>query len=103
MLPEIIGRQQALSWLSTNACDDAETCHALGLVHSVVDDDCDAVALHWANGVAKMQGSSIVRTRRLLNYDVTGLQKKLEAERRAFVEQVQTTQAREGVDRFLRR
>jgi enoyl-CoA hydratase/carnithine racemase len=103
LLPDIIGRQQTMHWLTANASFDAETCLALGLAQQVVEDDCDAAALAWAQNVAKMQSDSIVQTRRLLNTDIEALGHGLEAERRAFVKQIQTQQALEGIDQFLRR
>jgi len=103
MLPRIIGRQNAAHWLFTNASHDAQTCLALGLVHHLVDEDCDGAALSWANRVAIMHSGSIRRSRRLLNSGVEWLTQRLEAEREAFVAQVQTEQAMNGIDQFLRR
>jgi len=103
LLPDIIGRQQTMHWLASNASHDAETCLALGLAQEVVEDNCDAAALAWAQKVAEMQSGSITRSRRLLNHDIDVLRQRLEAEREAFVEQIQTQQALDGIDQFLRR
>ena len=75
----------------------------LGLVHQVVDKDCDTAAMVWAERVAEMQSGSITRSRRLLNATIEELRYRLEAERKAFVTQVQTQQALDGIDKFLRR
>ena len=103
LLPDIIGRQQTMHWIASNASYDAGTCLALGLSHQVVEDDCDAAALVWAEIVTKMQSGSIAQTRRLINTDIEILRLRLEAEREVFVTQVQTQQALDGIDRFLRR
>jgi len=103
LLPDIIGRQRAIDWLGVNASHDADHCLALGLVHEVVDDDCDAAAIQWAYRIAEKDAGSIARTRRLLNVDGDVLHRRLEAERENFVSQVQTRSALEGIDLFLRR
>jgi len=103
LLPDIIGRQQTMHWLASNASHDADTCEALGLAQQVVDNDCDAAALRWAEQVAEKQSGSVTRTRKLLNTRVEALRKRLEAERESFVSQVQTRQALDGIELFLRR
>ena len=103
MLPEIIGRQAAAHWLLTDSSYDAQTCLALGLVHELADKDCDGAALAWANRVAAMRSGSVRHSRRLLNSETERLRQGLEAERSAFVVQVQSEQAMNGIERFLRR
>ncbi len=103
LLPGIIGRQQTMHWLANNASFDADTCLALGLVQQVVEDDCDAAALGWAQSVAEKQAGSVTRSRKLLNTDSEGLRRRLEAERENFVSQIQTQPALDGIDLFLRR
>ncbi|MGB7451014.1 MAG: enoyl-CoA hydratase/isomerase family protein [Lysobacterales bacterium] len=103
LLPDIIGRQQCMNWLAGNTSKDADTCLALGLVHQVVENDCDASALDWAKIVAGHKTHSITRTRKLLNTNIEHLRHRLEAERESFVSQVQTRQALDGIDSFLRR
>ena len=103
LLPDIIGRQQTMHWLASNASHDADTCKVLGLAQQVVDNDCDAAALSWAEKVAEKQTGSITRTRPLLNTRVEALHQRLEAERESFVSQVQTQQALDGIELFLRR
>ena len=103
LLPDIIGRQQAMHWLASNTSYDADACHKLGLVHQVVEKDCDASAFAWAKTVAGFQAGSVARTRKLLNTNVDILRQRLEAERENFVSQIQTQQALDGIDQFLRR
>jgi enoyl-CoA hydratase/carnithine racemase len=103
LLPDIIGRQQSMHWLASNASHDADTCLALGLAQRVVEDDCDAAALKWAGRVVQMQAGSVCRTRKLLNIDIDALSQRLESERENFVSQIQTQTALDGIDLFLRR
>jgi len=103
LLPSIIGRQHAMNWLAVNASHDADTCLALGLAHQVVDDDCDAAALQWAQRVSEKDTGSVAITRRLLNADGDVLRRRLEAERENFVRQVQTRSALDGIGLFLGR
>lgn len=103
MLPDIIGRQQSMNWLATNSCHDAKICLALGLAHQLVEDDCDSSALRLAERVAANKTCSITRTRKLLNTGIEGLRQRLENECENFVSQVQTKQALEGIDSYLRR
>jgi len=103
LLPDIVGRQQTMHWLASNANRDADSCLTLGLVHQVVDEDCNATAMAWAERVAEMQSGSIARSRKLLNANIKELSYRLEAEREAFVTQVQTQQALDGIDQFLRK
>ena len=101
MLPDIIGRQQATDWLAENACHDADTCQKLGLVQKVVSTGCDAVAFDWALQVAIQQTDGRARHHILPLTEPRSLELRLELECKAFVEQVQTSQARDGIDRFL--
>jgi enoyl-CoA hydratase/carnithine racemase len=103
MLPDIIGHEQARDWISHNKCNDADTCHALGLAHEVTTGDCDARALEWALSVTNLQNGGSVQSTALSNQDSKELACRLEAERAAFVEQVGTSQALNGIDRFLRK
>lgn len=103
MLPDVIGRQQTMQWLAGNASYDADTCLMLGLVHQVVDEECDATAMAWAKKVSEMQTGSINRSRGLLNRNIEELTSRLVAEHESFVAQIQTQQALDGIDQFLRR
>lgn len=103
LLPGIIGRQQAMNWLAGNQSYTADACMAMGLVHQVVEQDCDAAARAWADRITKMQTGSIGSSRKLINTNSDELSQRLEAERVAFVHQIQTQQAVDGIDQFLRR
>ena len=70
MLPDIIGRQQSLHWLATNACYDANTCHALGVVQELVDDDSVSAAFNWLAAIGRMKSGSIRKTRQLINNNI---------------------------------
>jgi len=101
MLPDIIGHQQAADWLAENTCHDADTCQNLGLVQQVVSTGGDAVALDWALQVATQQRGGRTRHHIFSSADPRTLAFRLERECKAFVEQVQTSQARDGIDLFL--
>lgn len=103
LLPDIIGRQQTMDWLANNASYDADTCLSLGLVHQVIENDCDAAALAWAERVAEMQSASVTGAGRLLNTNIEALRLRLQAELETFVIQIQTQQALDGINDFLRR
>ena len=93
LLPHIIGRQQSQRWLSRNETVSAETCAEMGIAHEVVADDALAAALAWSK--------SINATRALTSTDAALLSLDLEAERVAFVTQVQTPEAMDGIAKFL--
>jgi enoyl-CoA hydratase/carnithine racemase len=103
MLPDIIGRQQAMHWLATNARRGAADCRSLGLAQAVVEENCDDAALAWASSVSGMSADSIGSTKRLLKGDCEALSRRLEAEREAFVAQVRTPRALAGIEQFLGR
>lgn len=103
LLPDIIGRQHTMHWLASNTSHDADTCMSLGLAQQVVDNDCDAAALRWAERVAEKQSGSVSRTRKLLTTGVETMRQRLEAECESFVSQIQTQQALDGIELFLRR
>jgi 2-(1,2-epoxy-1,2-dihydrophenyl)acetyl-CoA isomerase len=103
MLPDIIGRQHSMNWLACNHSYDADTCLSLGLAHEVVESDCLTSARQWAEKVANHKTTSIGHARKLINTDVEPLRQRLEAERKSFVHQIQTREALEGIDSFLRR
>ena len=103
LLPDIIGRQEAMHWLESNSSHDADTCLALGLVHQVVEDDCYASALDWAEKIAADKTGSDSRGRKSRGTNIEILRQRLQDEREDFVNQIQTQQALDGIDTFLRR
>ena len=80
-----------------------QACLSLGLVHQVVENDCAAAALAWAERVAEMQSASIAGAGRLLNTNIEALRLRLQAELETFVIQIQTQQALDGINDLLRR
>lgn len=103
MLPDVIGRQQCMHWLSTNASYNAETCQSLGLVQEVVEDDCDTAALRWAHQAGAVKSGSVACSRLLINSKISELKSKLNSEREQFVRQVQLPEAWQGIEQFLKR
>ena len=82
---------------------DAGFCLNQGLVHQVEDDDCAAAAISWAEKVAVIKSGSIRRSRQLLNINNVELRHRLYAKLDSFVVHIQTQQALDGIDQFLRR
>ena len=103
MLPTIIGRRKSRQWLASNASFDAGTCLQLGIAHELVDDDCGAAALAWAEKMATEQIKNPAFERHALENGSDELKNRLDLERDLFVEQIQTKEAKRGIDRFLRR
>ncbi len=93
MLPQVIGQQRSLQWLSNNESLSAETCLEIGVSHELVATDTVAAARSWCERLAS--------TGSLRSADVTELSQGLEAERVAFVKQIQTPEAIAGISKFL--
>ena len=93
LLPSVIGRQRALHWLSANNSVAAGECLDIGIAHEVVSADVLIAAQAWS--------TSIERTRSPLSVDTAEIRHGLEAERKAFVRQVQTPEAIAGISKFL--
>ena len=100
LLPDIIGRQRASHWLATNASATAEECLDMGLAQEIADDVIGA-ALDWSQRITGKSAASIRSTRALLAHNDAEIAARLEAERTAFVQQVQTREAITGIARFL--
>lgn len=103
LLPDIIGHQQTMQWMANNTSYNADTCLAMGLAHEVVEDDCDKYALAWSEQLVEKQAGNTCRARQFPYIDIDVLHQRLEAERKQFVSQIQTRQALDGIDLFLRR
>lgn len=101
MLPDVIGREQSGNWLLSNATFAADQCLAIGLAHELVTTDVMSAALAWSDNIAGMSAASIGSTRSLLRGDAAEIRRRLDAERAAFVQQVQTPEAIAGIARFL--
>ena len=101
LLPDVIGRQQTLNWLCSNASVTAEECLDMGIAHELVSTDAFAAALAWATQIAGMNKASVESTRSLLGRKTEDISQGLEAERVAFVRRVQTLEAIDGIAKFL--
>jgi 2-(1,2-epoxy-1,2-dihydrophenyl)acetyl-CoA isomerase len=101
LLPRVIGRQPALDWIRGNATRRARDCKGMGLAHEISEGAAADAALAWAGRAAAMSAGSIAATRALLSADQDTVREALEAERTAFVRQVQTPEALAGMARFL--
>lgn len=101
LLPHVIGHQQSLRWICCNESLSAADCLELGIAHELVAADALAATQAWCEHLDKLNGKSIASTRELLNADTERLSQKLEAERVAFVKQIQTPEAIDGIARFL--
>ena len=101
MLPDIIGARPAAQWLADNARHDAARCLDLGLADQVVDTDAMAAALAWASEAAITEPGSAANARSRRHGDSAGLAGRLAAEKREFVRQVRTAEARRGIERYL--
>lgn len=99
MLPRMIGRQAAEDWLDANRTAGADACLEMGIAHEVTNENVIDAARAWANRVAE-RGLPRQRQRRF-NTDTETLKARLEAERSAFVRQIQTPEALAGIARFL--
>ena len=102
MLPDVIGAREAARWLTDNARCDAARCVELGLADQGVDTDATAAACAWA-AEALMTAGGTGRTRSRPHGDSAALARRLAAEKREFVRQVQTAEARDGIERYLAR
>lgn len=101
LLPGVIGRQRTSNWLSSDDSVAAERCLELGIAHELVEDNVVDAALAWSRRIAGANAASLRSTRLLLGRNAAELSRNLEAERAAFVQQVQTPEAIAGIARFL--
>ncbi|MFP9193823.1 enoyl-CoA hydratase/isomerase family protein [Natrialbaceae archaeon A-CW1-1] len=115
LLPEIIGRTRTMRILATNEIISSEQALEWGLASELVsgdgDGDSDNIgegdgAVHErtdaiAREIASMKPGSIERSKRLVGLELAEVERRLERERRAFIEQIQTEEALEGMAAFL--
>ncbi|MFP8956886.1 enoyl-CoA hydratase/isomerase family protein [Natrialbaceae archaeon A-CW3] len=117
LLPEIIGRTRTMRILATNETITSERALEWGLASELVDGDGDGVgdsdsdssgdgAVHErtdaiAREIASMKPGSIERTKRLVGLEPVVIEQRLEREREAFIEQIQTEEALKGMGAFL--
>jgi 2-(1,2-epoxy-1,2-dihydrophenyl)acetyl-CoA isomerase len=99
-LPEIIGTKRAVEILMTNGTISAGQSIAWGLANRLVPgEEIRAQALGIAQDIAAKQPGSLQRSKRLLR--PADLANHLEAERKNFVEQIQTPETQESMIAFL--
>ena len=102
LLPQVIGRQRAADALLTNATITAEQAVAWGMASELVPiGDVAARAAEIAGVIAGMQPGSVRHAKVRLNSDLAEIAAGLEDERRHFVDQIVTAEARQGMARFL--
>ncbi|MGI9260676.1 MAG: enoyl-CoA hydratase/isomerase family protein [Woeseiaceae bacterium] len=101
MLPNLIGHQQSGDWLTKNSTATASECLDTGIAHEVVATDVFKAAYDWSRNIAAMNNMSIESTRAASGKLPEEIRQGLEAERVAFVRQIQTPEAIAGIERFL--
>jgi enoyl-CoA hydratase/carnithine racemase len=102
MLPDIIGLKRTAEILMRNLTISAQQAVGWGLANRLVPKDllCQA-ALSTAIDLGARKQGSLRHTKELLNRGGRALEERLEAERRRFVEQIGTEEARNGIESFL--
>ena len=102
LLPYRIGASRAAVVQYTNTPIDAETAVAWGLA-TRVEADVRRAAAELARTIAGQRPGAVRATKRLINGDLDAIAARLDAEREAFVRQITTPEAREGMTAFLSR
>lgn len=102
MLPSVIGLKRAADVLLRNLTITAEQAVAWGMASCVVPGErIRDEALHVAQDIVAQKLGSIGRTKCLMDLAYGDLAGRLEAERTHFIEQIETTEARQGIVTFL--
>jgi 2-(1,2-epoxy-1,2-dihydrophenyl)acetyl-CoA isomerase len=104
LLPERIGAARAMSIQALNERILAPEALRLGLADKIcAADGLDAVIEAWLETLAPKKLQTLRATKRLIRgeADLERLRKRLEAERRAFVELIARPETAEGMARFL--
>ncbi len=102
MLPDIVGQHRTESLLLENGTMTADDAVAWGMAQRVVPSAAirrEAVGL--GRTIAQRDAGAVTAAKQLVRGDLVGIANRLEAERRAFVSQIVTPQAQEGMARFL--
>ncbi len=106
LLPAVVGARRAAEVLLCNATISAEEAVAWGLAHRLVPAErIQEQALQVAQDIAAKKPGSIAHTRDLLRQVSGGsdLAVRLEGERQAFVQQIGSPEARQGIVDFQAR
>jgi 2-(1,2-epoxy-1,2-dihydrophenyl)acetyl-CoA isomerase len=102
LLPDLIGAKRVAEILMTNSTIAAEQALAWGLANRIVpSEEIHAEALRMAEVLASMKPGSLRSTKELITGQPDMISKRLDAERLSFVKQVQTVEARMGMEAFL--
>ena len=101
ILPSRIGARKAFSLIATNDTLNAIQAQHHGLVDEIHETDPWAAAAHYSRHLSSAPVGVLRHARHLINNPTT-IATGLDAEREAFTEQIQTIEAREGMQRFLR-
>lgn len=104
LLPDLVGRGRAAAALMSNRTITAEEAVAWGMAQRLVPSEAvraEARATAWA--IAEQAPGSVRCAKRLLWADEAQIAARLEAERRQFVEQIATAEARQGIVAFVER
>lgn len=104
LMPERIGRAQALDIQLSNRTLSADEAHRLGLVqYRAGADDTARQALEVANRIRDKQPASVRHTLALTRPERGRVAAGLEAELRHFLEQIESDEADQGMAAFLKR
>lgn len=102
LLPYVIGQKRAAGVLLHDQTITSEQAVAWGLATRLVPaGDIRRAAWTAAQAIAEQKASSVAHTKHLLWADRDAIAARLEAERRHFVQQITTDEARQGMRAFL--
>lgn len=103
VLPGIIGPKRAAETLLQNLTITSDQAVAWGLANRVVPaQQIREQALTKAREIAAKKPGSVWHTKRLLHLSHGEIERRLEAERSHFVQQITTDEARQGIVTFLK-
>lgn len=103
LLPKIIGPKRTFEIIARNLTITAEIAVELGLASSVVPaDSIRERGLELARQLCQMKAGSVRRTKTLLVKSTDTVAADLERERKQFVQQIASEEARYGIEAFFR-
>lgn len=100
ILPQRVGRIRAAMIQYANEPVDPERAVEWGLATAVAN-DTEETALQLAQTYASKKAGAVARTKALLREEMSRVQARLDNELANFVEQIQTDEARAGMNDFL--
>jgi 2-(1,2-epoxy-1,2-dihydrophenyl)acetyl-CoA isomerase len=102
LLPAIIGLKRVNEIIMYNRTITAEEALDWGLATKIIPQaDLQDEAKKYAREVSSMTGGSIRSSKLLLNSSLGDIESRLRMEQERFVLQIQSDQARQGIERFL--